>query len=220
MSIATLKRKTQAKYNNSSVGQRQFSLNGTHRSQGYVGQTMLSRSLPRSLMNGNVLRGHGGCCGFYPVKPIVQSGLNYQEDSRVVKSTVMNTAGMIVNKYSCIGECVQGTVCDGSQKRIEIVKPDNNNNNNTQEWYIKKRANDAVKCNSTVKPVPLKYTSYINDAGLKCTTSCTITKTDKQCGIPMTAGEYTVYLNNGCTLNDIAPPTVGNNSRKGMPFAC
>ena len=60
MSIATLKRKTLAKYNNMSVGQPQFSLNGTHRSQGYVGQTMLSRSLPRSLMKGNVIRGHGG----------------------------------------------------------------------------------------------------------------------------------------------------------------
>ena len=119
----------------------------------------------------------------------MQSGINYQEDSRVVKSSVINTAGMIENQYSCIGKCVQGVVCEGSLKRIDYVKPDSNNNNNTQAWYIKKRANDAVKCNSTVKPVPLKYKSYINDAGLKCTTTCTITKTDKQIGIPMTAGE-------------------------------
>jgi hypothetical protein len=42
MSLATLKRKTAAKYNNMSVGHANFSLNGTHRSQGYVGQTLVS----------------------------------------------------------------------------------------------------------------------------------------------------------------------------------
>jgi hypothetical protein len=43
MSIATLKKKTQSQYNNVSVGQKQFSLNGTRRSQGWVGQTALAR---------------------------------------------------------------------------------------------------------------------------------------------------------------------------------
>jgi len=55
MSIATLKRKTQTQYNNMSVGSKTgFSLNGTHRSQGYIGQTSLSRSLPKTLMKGNI----------------------------------------------------------------------------------------------------------------------------------------------------------------------
>lgn len=219
MSIAVLKRKTQAKYNNSSVGQAQFSLNGTHRNQGYVGQTMLSRSLPRSLMNGNVLRGHGGCCGYYTIKPIVQSGVNYQEDSRVVKPSVINTSGIIEKKY--ISDCVKGIVCDGLLKRINnVIKPDSNHNNNTQEWYIKNVANNAVKCDSIVKPVPLKYTSYINNVGLKCSKSCTITKTNKQSGIPMSSGEYILYINNGCTINDIDPSGNNNNRRNGMPFAC
>jgi hypothetical protein len=60
MSIATLKRKSQAQYNNNSVGQIAFSLNGTRRNQGYVGQTSLSRSLPRTLARGKIPRGHGG----------------------------------------------------------------------------------------------------------------------------------------------------------------
>ena len=42
MSLATLKRKTAAKYNNMSVGHANFSLNGTHRSQGYVGRNLQS----------------------------------------------------------------------------------------------------------------------------------------------------------------------------------
>ena len=45
MSIATLKRKTLAKYNNSSVNTGEgFSLNGAYRNQGYVGQKSKSRT--------------------------------------------------------------------------------------------------------------------------------------------------------------------------------
>lgn len=43
MSLATLKRKTASKYNNNSVN-KVFSINGTHRNQGYIGQTSLSRT--------------------------------------------------------------------------------------------------------------------------------------------------------------------------------
>lgn len=44
MSLATLNRKTKEKYNNASVGKKQFSLHGIHRNQGWVGQTSLCRS--------------------------------------------------------------------------------------------------------------------------------------------------------------------------------
>ena len=60
MSIATLKKKTMYKYNNSSVGHTQFSINGGYRSQGFVGQTSLSRSFLKTPMKGNVICGHGG----------------------------------------------------------------------------------------------------------------------------------------------------------------
>ena len=75
MSIATLKKKTAAKYNNMSVSEPKFSLNGGHRSQGWVGQTTLSRSLPKTPMVGNTPKGSGGCCGTYRVTPIVQSAV-------------------------------------------------------------------------------------------------------------------------------------------------
>ena len=54
MSIATLKRKTEAKYNNVSVNVPQFSINGGYRNQGWVGQTTLSRSLPKTPMVGDL----------------------------------------------------------------------------------------------------------------------------------------------------------------------
>lgn len=103
MSLATLKRKTQAKYNNVSVGSKNgFSLNGTYRNQGYVGQTSLSRSLPKTLMKGNVIKGHGGCCGKYPVHGIVQSAVTSLNDPKIVKSSVMHTNGMLRTHYRWI----------------------------------------------------------------------------------------------------------------------
>jgi len=119
MSIATLKRKTLAKYNNSSVNSKNgFSLNGTHRNQGYVGQTSLSRSLPRTLMKGNTIRGHGGCCGTYRMSPIIQSGVSSTEDSSVVKSSVMSTKGLIASRFR--------------YKPYNVVKPDSNQHSNSQ----------------------------------------------------------------------------------------
>ena len=95
MSINTLKRKTQAKYNNVSVGQPQFSLNGGYRNQGWVGQTSLSRSLPRTLMRDGVARGHGGRQGTFYQAPIVTSSINYQENPQVIKSSVLDNTGML-----------------------------------------------------------------------------------------------------------------------------
>ena len=64
MSVATLKKKTRTQYHNMSVNRvGGFSLNGTRRSQGYVGQDMLGRHLQSTPMRGNVARGSGGCCG-------------------------------------------------------------------------------------------------------------------------------------------------------------
>ena len=92
MSLATLKKKTQSKYQNSSVGVKQFSINGTNRNQGYVGQTSLSRSLPRTLAGGAFNKGHGGCCGKYTdLDTPVISAVTSTEDSSVVKSAVLST---------------------------------------------------------------------------------------------------------------------------------
>lgn len=102
MSIATLKKKSQTQYRNMSVGQQGFSLNGTHRSQGYIGQTSLSRSLPRTLAKGNTIRGHGGCCGTYPTYPSILSAVNSTEDISVVKKSALSNKGMLDTKYRWI----------------------------------------------------------------------------------------------------------------------
>ena len=56
MSLATLKRKTAAKYNNMSVGHANFSLNGTLRNQGYVGRTLISEPCMLCTNDPNVVK--------------------------------------------------------------------------------------------------------------------------------------------------------------------
>ena len=95
MSLATLKKKTASKYKNNSVSQAQFSINGTHRNQGYVGQTSLSRTILRTPANGVSSQGHGGCCGTYLHNDVKNSTINTTENSKVVKSSVLGTKGML-----------------------------------------------------------------------------------------------------------------------------
>lgn len=143
MSIATLKRKTNTQYNNMSVGQKQFSLNGGHRSQGWVGQTMLSRSLPRTLAKGNTLKGWGGCCGQFPKRPIIQSAVLSTNDPNKIKSSVISGIGLINTKYRWIRRPFP----------YATVKPDATLNLNAQGDYIarliKETLQNEAKCNTT-----------------------------------------------------------------------
>ena len=135
MSIATLKRKTQAQYNNVSVGQPSFSLNGTRRSAGYVGQDMLGRCLVRSLSRNGALKGHGGCCGSYPIKQIKNTPeMAHLNDTSVVKSSSLNNSGLIATKYRWAKR----------PQPITTWKPDHSRNINTQSFYIDSVARKAI----------------------------------------------------------------------------
>lgn len=140
MSIATLKKKTQTKYNNMSVGVKQFSLNGTYRNQGYVGQTMLSRSLPRTLAKGNTVKGYGGTNGHFIQHPSILSAVTSTEDSTIVKKSTLSYNGMIATQYRWVRR---------PQPYITI-KPDTNQNVNSQQDYINYIQNKTISdCNNT-----------------------------------------------------------------------
>ena len=135
MSIVTLKKKTQSRYNNMSVGVKQFSLNGTHRSQGYIGQTMLSRSLPRTLARGNTLRGYGGTNGNFIQHPSILSAVTSTEDPSIVKPSVLSNDGMITTQYRWIKR----------PQPFTSVKPDNTQNTNTQQDYINNLQSNTIQ---------------------------------------------------------------------------
>jgi hypothetical protein len=219
MSIATLKRKTQAKYNNISVGQDGFSLNGTHRSQGYVGQTSISRSLPRTPMNGPVARGYGGN---YSMGRIVQSAVTSLNDPTVVKQSVINTRGMLDEKLQCMSNIQQTYFI--STGKYSVVKPDNNRHLNNQSDYITNKTKNAIKnanlaCNihhdlslnpchkacSNKDPFLFNGATYINH-----------TKPARDY-VPISQSEHIVNKSNICINQDVV--TVKSNN-KNTPFGC
>jgi hypothetical protein len=207
MSIATLKRKTSEKYNNSSVGYKNFSINGTTRNQGYVGQTSLSRSLPKTLMRGNTLRGYGGCCGTYRITPIVESAVNSTEDNTVIKSSVLSNYGMIETKYQWVKR----------PQPFSVVKPDSNRNNNDQASHIFIVQQNALKCNAEInastnlsligKPSNVGCLHLTNDQfPVVCNN---VTKSNIYTG----AVDQSIYLqniDNKCSNNKVFPSSTQN----------
>jgi hypothetical protein len=245
MSIATLKKKIKAIYNNPHIGDKYgnyskmpavrmnsynnkngnisagFSLNGTHRSQGYVGQTMLSRHFPQTPMRGNVARGSGGCCGTYN-NNIIKPCVNDLNNPNIVKSPVLNTNGFIHEHYKWIWR----------PQPFTRVKPDNTNNLNTQESYIKHLANKETSCvdlsNNLIQQKPCyRNTIKNNSTKLVCTKSHTanitkppiINKVNNKIHYRagLTSSEHINTIVNDCQKYDDF--TVPNN-RRNMVFAC
>ena len=219
MSIATLKRKTQVQYNNMSVGQHGFSLNGTRRSQGYVGQTSLSRSLPRTLMNGPNARGYGGN---YSLDRIVESAVTSLNDPTIVKQSVISTRGMINEKLQCMSNIEQTYFI--SSGNYSVVKPDNNRNLNRQSDYITNKTKNAIKNANLACNVH-------NDLSVKpCNKACSIkdpflfngpkyilhTKPESNYK-PISQSEHIIKKSNTCANLDVV--TVKSNNQK-IPFGC
>jgi len=215
MSIATMKKKTQAQYNPHSVGSSGFSINGTHRNQGYVGQTMLSRSLPRTLMKGNTIRGHGGCCGNYNISPVIQSAVNTTENPNVIKSSVLGTTGMMSTKYRWARR----------PQPFSVVKPDDHKNLNSQSDYIsilkRKTLSNITSCNNIdgkkpfapgIQCCPLLKSNNFS----KPTNSITITKQTSDY-TPMSQSEYLLQLDKKCSGNDYNHINNNNISKTPIP---
>ena len=189
MSIVTLKRKTQAKYNNVSVGKNVFSINGVFRNQGYVGQTSLGRSIPKILEQSNNV-----CCS--------------TEDSSTVKQSVLSNSGMLRTKYRWITR----------PSPYATVKSDVNNNTSDQSTYITKKikktlseikkANDPndTSCTNvnTVTPSPC-----VSDV-IKHKKVCDYTR-DASEYLPISYGEYIIQLGDACQESDVVltRPTCG-----------
>ena len=209
MSIATLKRKTLAKYNNSSVGQPNFSINGTRRSAGYVGQDTLGRCLVRSLSRWGALKGHGGCCGSYPIHEIKTSPeMSSLNNPAIVKSSSLNNNGLLMTKYSWIRR----------PHPFITWKPDHFHNNNSQSSYIDFVARATIQNTKheinelpqTQKcKIPFKNYHFI-------THHPPITKPDSATGA-LNASDHIRNINKKCGISDRF--YVPRNT-KGVPFGC
>jgi len=220
MSIVTLKKKTQAQYKNLSAGRPHFSINGTLRNQGYVGQTSLSRFTSRTLYNGIYPRGHGGCCGTFKIGQTVRSGILPLNNPNVIKSSVISSKGMLEEQLNCLNSLrIQNwnrklpVRAVNTANPNNTVKPDNNQRQTDQGNYITNIAKRTIQC----------APKNIYKTGSKCG-SPSLTISEKLCGFTkppsflsaISQGERMIMLNNQCaTLNKKYPVP-----SKGNPFGC
>jgi len=220
MSIVTLKKKTMAQYNNNSVNTG-FSLNGTHRNQGYIGQTSLSRSFPRTPMKGNVAKGHGGCCGAYPTGNIIQSGVTSLEDSNVVKLSTANTLGLISTKYRWVRRPQPYST---TQKTIPINSQSDYIDYVQRKTLTAKNA-DGGLCNESNDPKEYKYNATCGgltreQQGYRTNSQIQINGCKKIVGVESKTGaidqsQYLTKLDNTCVEPFSLPKKTG-----GTPFGC
>jgi hypothetical protein len=159
MSIVALKRKTAALYNNLSVNQKQFSINGTTRNQGYVGQTSLSRSLIHTPQKGAVFKDYNGR---YANPNIKASETNSLEDNTVVKKSVLSFKGMLATRERWINRPFPNSV----------VKPDAGKNVNDQADYISRLKKKTLSDIATYCPPDVAKTT-----GFVAKQCSTVTKT-------------------------------------------
>ena len=132
MSLATLKKKTQTKYNNMSIERPNFSINGTLRNQGYVGQDSIGRSFNKTITRNNVPHGYGGCCSkFDTSKMLKPSSIFSLNDGNVIKGTVLSTNALFAKRANDKHDCI-------------VVKADDGHNNGTQWEQMKKVKEKAI----------------------------------------------------------------------------
>ena len=157
MSIVVLKKKSK-RYENIVSGKNNsgFSLNGTLRNIGTVGNTNLAKSVTRTPFIGTEPKGNGGCrsklfygnknqgncLNSYP-KIILNSGSCCTNDPSIIKPSVKNTKGRL---NSLLENCAENNIIFKTRKNsdqseyIKKIKFCNNNNNN----------NNNNNCNSSV----------------------------------------------------------------------
>lgn len=194
MSIVALKRKSAA-LKNLSTGRDGFSINGTTRNQGYIGQTLQSRHLIHTPHGGAVRKDYSGCCNDLDIPP---SEIINLEDSSVVKTSVLSYKGMMAKR-------MLGTT-------FNVVKPDGNHIGTHQGAYIDRLKRKNLKqiedyCPEPADPQPVredacKLLRTLKGARIfsKPHTLCNIAK---KVG-PDTHEERVAALNKSCTADDVS----------------
>ena len=199
MSLATLKKKTAHKYNNNSVNRTVFSINGTHRSQGYIGQTSLSRTFIHTPKKNDIAQGHGGCCGTYPVQNIQNSSSCTTEKSNVVKSSVLSSRGMLAKRNRWVKRPAP----------FSSTKPSDSINQNTSGDYI------VYKRKNTLKDIrDCMVDKDVDHISGKC---CKPIVTDKTELASQSQSDYVLGLIAECATLDIS--YIEYSTNPGLPFA-
>ena len=191
MSIATLKKKTASKYRNNSANVPHFSLNGTHRNQGYVGQTSLSRTILQTPSSGTESQGHGGCCGQYEHCDLHTSSIHSTENSEYIKASVLSTSGMLAKRTQWVRR----------PEPYSVTKPSDSINQSSSGSYVVFKRKAAIKNGMDIS-------SCNHVAQTICQMKAEIPNA------PKSQGEYILKLISDCAVLDISFVNYSTNAGK------
>jgi hypothetical protein len=189
MSLATLKKKTAAKYHNISVNKGQFALNGTHRNQGFIGQTSFSRTNLSTPASGVAFQGYGSCCSLYKISEVATTSIHSTEDSSVVKPSVLSSKGMMEKR----------TMWARRSHPFSSTKPGDDSNMSSSGDYIKYKRQLTIRADSTTTTCPI--TSSIASSSNCCVP---FVKTAEKIGVATSQGDYIFKLGSPCVELDIS----------------
>ena len=196
MSLATLKKKSYSKYNNNSVN-KSFSINGTHRNQGYIGQTSLSRTLIKTPKVGIVSKGYGSCCNQYKESNIINSSICSTESNTIIKPSVLSSKGMLARR----NRWAKRPAPYSSTKPSDLI------NQSSSSDYIVFRRKNAIEESKTCNTQ-----DNLSD---KCCRKHIVMPEDEV--VAMSQGEYIFKRIAECTDFDIS--YINYNINTGTPFA-
>jgi hypothetical protein len=181
MSLATLKRKTAAKYNNMSVGRANFSLNGTLRNQGYVGRNLMSEQCMLCTNDPNVIKSSVGGSSNYIQAQHAQATRNSVDTVKPDSNHIQNSQHTYIEqeRKKAIAACAE----------TEKTTPDK----------------ILVPCS---KSVNINGTGGLPIFGRKAMTALTVvscTTTKDLSGTSKSSGSYIFSLANECAENEKRP---------------
>lgn len=193
MSIATLKRKTNAVYSkvhsHGHYGLTGFSLNGGHRGLSYIGKDQL-RSKVFTPFKGTEPRGHGGTNGTYDKSHIIMAvgpGTDIRgQQYKVIKPSVVSSREQMNRFRWCCADIVR------TQSGIDM---------GSQDAYIAKKAAANVCVLKSDKPIDLN-TNTTNRDRLDCKNNYSKDVT------PVDSSLRTLAIQKECSIKEIDPSKI------------
>jgi hypothetical protein len=186
-----------------------FSLTGSHRNIGRVGQSM-AMSKSGTPFRGIYPVGNGGCCGQYatPLPTFNSNKVNTQGDQyQYVKPSVLSERGMLRKKYRylyngqypnySVKDVFTGDMTDNASQSVYISKVSAANCINTDINESDKFIGFSKKCGSTGCNTTTARYKYATMAA-----NAPYTKTTKN---PMDSSAYTLYVKRPCATYGCDP---------------
>jgi len=192
MSLATLKKKTAHKYKNNSVNQPQFALNGTHRNQGFIGQTSLSRHNIGTPASGIAFHGYGSGGGQYLIHELNTTSISTTENSNVIKKSVLSSKGMLEKR----------TQWARRPFPFSRTKPGDSAHQSSANDYIVFKRKRTLKEEKEECKESSVLSQSIGDVNAKCCVP--LVKTTDKIGVATSQGDYIFKLIGQCANLDIS----------------